>query len=112
MRRLFLAALPAMSLLAGCMVHSQAGQGPVTLSPMAEALYARYLAEREPLAFAVTADGEGASYSYCREPFGCRSTERMDAVQLCQKNFGRRCYLYDYMGEVVWREDLPPLPEG
>ncbi|MDX6748623.1 hypothetical protein SH611_02270 [Geminicoccaceae bacterium 1502E] len=112
MRRFLLAALPAATLLSGCLVTSQVGQGPITLSPGVEALYQRYLDTDEPMAFAVTADGSGASYYYCPDRYGCRGTERSSAVQLCQKNFGRPCYIYDHLGEVIWREDLPPLPEG
>lgn len=112
MRMAVLAVLPAAALLSGCLVKSQVGQGPITLSPRVEALYQRYLAEDEPMAFAVTADGQRGGYSYCSDRYGCRGTERTLAVRSCQRTTDKPCYIYDHMGEVIWRKDLPPLPEG
>lgn len=101
---------PFFALLAGCLVDTQSGQGPLLLTPGVERAYAAYLETDTPLAFAVTTDGDYAAYVYCPDKGPCTGGERGDAVSLCERNSGKTCHIYDHMGRVVWRTDLPPLP--
>ncbi|MDF1585885.1 hypothetical protein [Marinimicrococcus flavescens] len=105
------AIFPLCAVLAGCLVNTQSGRGPLTLSPQVEEAYQRYLETETPLAFAVSTDGQWASYVYCPDRGPCIGGERAKAVEYCERS-GKTCHIYDHMGRILWRTDLPPLPES
>jgi|APSaa5957512535_1039671.scaffolds.fasta_scaffold419440_1 hypothetical protein len=59
----------AMLVLSGCInaADKYYGSGPITLSNSAQQAFDKYMSYPEPLAFAVTTDGRGVYYRYCRE---------------------------------------------
>lgn len=101
MRTRPLLALAGLALLPACM-GTGVGQGPIRLSPEVQALYAEYRGLLSPSAFAVSADGAAASYSYCQSLEGCRGNEAHMALEGCRRS-GKECFVYDLGGKVVWQ---------
>jgi hypothetical protein len=61
-----------------------------------------------PGAFAVSADGRSAGYSYCPVGIDCRGNSISIALNNCRRNSrGQPCYIYDEGGQVVWRDVAP-----
>jgi hypothetical protein len=109
-RLLLLARLaPALLAPAACAgTASHVGSGPITLSPGVRAYYEQYRGLTSPSAFAVSADGRAAGYSYCAVGIDCRGNDVNDALNACRRSSrGRPCYIYDLGGTVVWCDAAP-----
>ena len=114
------AALVVTSLwLAGCATRQDlaqyTGQGPVSLSAQSQTAWQyRYLEQGTPLAFALSADGKMAAWNGCAAKEGirgnvnyvCQNRDSIPkAVAECRaKSFGEPCFLYGWMGKVVWKQ--------
>ncbi len=84
------------------------GTGPIELSPRAQAAYEKYASSRKPYMFVVTEDGKHFQYYYCEEARCLRGGGTARAIDDCQKwSGGRRCYVYDRDGKIVWNRDKP-----
>lgn len=104
--RAYLLVPAAAMLLASCMAPSNAGRGPVTLSPSVARNYQTYRSSFAPIAFAITPDGLGSSYITCPGSVCIDHLKAIDeVVEQCSMHSGRRCYLYDVSGKVVWQTD-------
>jgi hypothetical protein len=101
-----LAMVLAAILLAGCssIGEGKAPQGKVTIDKGTWAFYQEYLADispNRPGAFAVSADGQNAHYSYCRE-IACigGATYRADALRGCNRHH-KDCYVFAYRDQIL-----------
>ena len=91
--------------LGACQTDSNAGSGPLTLTPSSQALFIQYKKLHNPGAFAVSIDGRFASYRYCPDNEACRFENSVQkAIQYCQEHSGGvPCKIYAIDCTVVWK---------
>ena len=108
-----LLALLAIFLIAGCQTTggSTVGSGPITLSPVIQNYFDKYLANHGSI-FAVAIDGRsGLNYYYCPD-VQCREHvgERQLVIDGCEEiSQGVPCKIYAVRDKIVWDFDGPPL---
>ncbi len=107
------------ALLAACsqadietFVHSKlndptAGSGPITLSAGTQEVFNEYLGQTTPLYFAITADGQSAAYTACRETRCARTTSKTAIFRCEQQSGGTPCKIYASGRYVTWRYSQP-----
>ena len=98
-------------LISGCLnlADQYYGSGPIELSPRTRALYNKYLTRGEPIAFAVTLDGQRGYYRYCADVQCLPDNGARKAVDGCEETYGRACKLYAHGKKVVWRLNGAPV---
>lgn len=115
--RIGAAAIASLAILSGCQTGSLTGSGPISLSPGVKAYYAEFSERWNPGWFAVSEDGDWAAYTYCDESTCSGMGDQQTAVNLCEDEGKRKCYIYANRSGVVWRdaplsvEKAPPLPQ-
>ena len=86
------------------------GRGPITLSPEAQRGLERYFELTDASFyrgyFALSADGRGFGYSYCRD-LQCRGNPQVTAIRSCEEASATPCYLYAAGRDIVWDTDAP-----
>ncbi len=86
--------------LAGCAGPggraSNTAEAPLLISPQVWAYFQAYTRERQPMAFAVSADGNHAGYSYCPEMrcFNQFASAGPLALGSCTTNGGKDCRIF------------------
>ena len=95
----------AMLVLSGCINSADKfyGSGPLTLSNSAQQAFDKYLSYSEPLAFAITTDGGGYYYRFCREYQCIFENSARSVIDGCEERTGRQCKLYANGKQIVWR---------
>jgi hypothetical protein len=82
------------------------GSGPLTLAPAVEQKFQKYNDLAEPLAFAVSLDGQRASGSFCQSPGTCQDIDGPGlALERCQVSGGPQdlpCKLFAIGRDIVW----------
>jgi hypothetical protein len=101
-----LAMVLAAILLAGCssIGEGKAPQGKVTIDKETWAFYQEYLKDispNRPGAFAVSADGKGAHYSYCEELQCIAGTHyRSSALKGCNRH-NQGCFIFAFRDDIL-----------
>ncbi|MBL4748473.1 MAG: hypothetical protein JKY17_06840 [Magnetovibrio sp.] len=87
-------------------LKSDIGSGPITLSVAVEQKFQTYSSLTEPLAFAVSTDGQRASGSFCQRPGTCQDIDGPGlALQQCHATGGPKdhpCKLFAIGQDIVW----------
>ena len=96
-------------LLASCSdVPVEVGSGPIKLSDEAQAAYEEYSSSRRPIVFVVSHNGKLFQYNYCEEARCLRRGGTARAIAECEAmGDGRRCFVYDREGTIVWDQQRP-----
>ncbi len=92
--------------LGACQTDSNAGSGPLTLTPNIQTFFIQYNREDRPAAFAVSVDGRSASYRYCPNVADrcVLENNQRKAIQRCQElSGGVPCKIYAIEHRVVWK---------
>ena len=92
--------------LGACQTDSNAGSGPLTLTPDIQALFIQYKKETSPVAFAVSINGRSANYRYCPDAWDACHFENSQAkaIERCQEfSGGVPCKIYAIERTVVWK---------
>jgi hypothetical protein len=93
--------------VSGCSnVPVEIGSGPIRLSAEAQDFYEKYSSSTSPIVFVATKDGEFFQGYYC-EDLSCRGgSGTARAISECQyMSKGKRCYVYDRNGTIVWDQE-------
>ena len=80
------------------------GKWPITLSPIIQRDFDKYMKSERPTVFFVAIDGGSYSYSYCADIDGClTSSATYRAMKNCQKySNGVPCKIYAKGRKIVW----------
>ena len=83
----------------------QYGTGPLTLSPLIQASFDKYLTEFTPAFFFVSLDGLHSYYVYCRET-NCTDSISIYGIRNCESHSGGvPCKIYAVGRKIVWQFD-------
>jgi len=92
-------------LLVGCQTgQAPIGQGPITLTPQVSNYYKDKYLKNGPVVFFVSEDGGYATYVWCPQTAMCstRGGSKWSAYGNCEKKSGKKCFIFDEDGSVVW----------
>lgn len=85
--------------------QTQYGQGSLTVTPSVDEKYKKYLNLEEPLAFAISTDGQTSRGSYCQQPGTCKDINGPKiALDRCNaaSTTGAPCKLFAIERDVIW----------
>lgn len=105
-----LTALTALGALPAC-AADQYATGPIPMSEVTLAGYAKYLKLSSPGYFAVAINGRGYGYTYCANGNNCSNNGSARALELCRAYAKtEKCVIYAYGGKPVFGGNgMPPL---
>src|SRR3954467_15541312 len=94
----------AVTLTTGCIAPYQYASGPLNLNPAVEKGLSQWAEKTTPGTFAVTPDGNGYGYSYCRD-IRCSGHEEAIALYSCEQRKKGDCIIYAKEGRYVWNDE-------
>ena len=93
--------------LAACQTTGvNVGSGPLTMSPSVQELFRQYQQESNPTVFAISIDGQSASYRYCPTYADACFPEASQGkvIRECQESSnGVPCKIYAVQNNIVWK---------
>lgn len=108
-RFLFVLLFTAVLIVVGA-APAAADNAVLVISPGVKAYLDQYLKTRQPLAFAVSADGTRAGYVYCAD-YNCqRQNFRNEALGLCARTGGKSCKILALGRDVKLAYRVDPSP--